>query len=77
MAEPHLEMAELLTRQQDYDQAWEEAQKARALGLENELLTRRLEIIRSGKPDPYLEMERVPADQASSSPREDDSEEKE
>jgi Flp pilus assembly protein TadD len=77
MAEPHLEMAELLTRQKDYERAWEEAQKAKRLGLENELLTRRLEIIRSGKPDPYLEMERIPADRASSSPGEGDSEEKE
>jgi tetratricopeptide (TPR) repeat protein len=77
MAEPHLEMAELLTRQKDYERAWEEAQKAKRLGLENELLTRRLEIIRSGEPDPYLEMERIPADQVSSPPREGDSEEKE
>jgi tetratricopeptide (TPR) repeat protein len=60
MAEPHLEMAELLTRQKEYERAWEELQIAKRLGLENELLTRRLEIIRSGEPDPWLEMETIP-----------------
>lgn len=67
MAEPHLEMAELLTRQKEYDRAWEEVQIAKRLGLENEVLTRRLEIIRSGEPDPYLEMETIPEEEMPSS----------
>jgi Flp pilus assembly protein TadD len=65
MAEPHLEMAELLTRQQEYEKAWEELQIAKKLGLESELLTRRLEIIRSGEPDPYLEMESLTEEEMS------------